>query len=237
MPEPQRAQGTNSPSVVTSEPTSTGWLGRACHMRRPHQLTERWLQTLATAGALVALASTACGSTSAADTSGPIPTPVTADSVRLALDNSTMKSAHFKVTGTLIVKGNYLPVTGDGIVQLRPREAFKINMNVQTYTSLGVLKMQAVTIGGRAYTKLGSGHWTSKPSTSSPTSITTYVGEETINGTPVWHARSGTKANTYDAWIRESDGYMVKISLAQATGNMSMTFDTYNKSPLIVKPA
>ncbi len=205
-------------------------------MKRPNDVTERWLRTLATAGALVALASTACGSPSSADTPGPTPTPVTADSVRLAFDNSTMKSAHFKVTGTLIVKGYYLPVTGDGVVQLRPREAFKINMNVQTYTSLGVLKMQAVTIGGRAYTKLGSGHWTSKPSTSSPTSITTYVGEEIMNGTPVWHARSGTKANTYDAWIRESDGYMVKISLAQAVGNLTMTFDTYNKSPVIVKP-
>ena len=30
---------------------------------------------------------------------------------------------------------------------------------------------------------------------------------------------------------------MVKISLAQATGNLSMTFDSYNKSPVIVKPA
>ena len=206
-------------------------------MRQPLHVTERWLRTLATAGALVALASTACGSPSAADTPGPTPTPVTADSVRLAFDNSTMKSAHFKVTGTLIVKGNYLPVTGDGVVQLRPSEAFKINMSVQTYTSLGVLKMQSVSIGGRDYTKLGTGHWTSKPSTSSPTSLTTYVGEEIMNGTPVWHVRSGTNANTYDAWIRESDGYMVKISLAQAVGNLTMTFDTYNKSPVIVKPA
>jgi len=57
-----------------------------------------------------------------------------------------------------------------------------------------------------------------------------------MNGTPVWHARSSTTASAYDAWIRESDGYMVKISLAQATGNLSMTFDSYNKSPVITKP-
>jgi hypothetical protein len=204
-------------------------------MRRQHDVTERWLRALAMAGALMALA-TACGSPSSAEAPGPSPTPVTADSVRLAFDNSTMKSAHFKVTGTLIVKGNYLPVTGDGVVQLRPREAFKINMNVQTYTSLGVLKMQSVSVGGRDYTKLGTGKWTSTPTTSSPTSLTSYVGEEIMNGTPVWHARSGAKGSIYDAWIRESDGYMVKISLAQATGNLTMSFDTYNKSPLIVKP-
>lgn len=194
------------------------------------------MRTLATAGAFVALASTACGSPSAAHTPGPTPIPITAGSVRLAVDNSTMKSAHFKVTGTLIVKGNYLPVTGDGVVQVRPREAFKMNLNVQTYTSLGVLKMQAVTVGGRDYTKFGSAKWTSKPSTSSPTTLTTYVGEEIMNGAPVWHARSGTAASTYDVWVREFDGYIVKISLAQATGKLTMTFDSYNTSPVIVKP-
>jgi hypothetical protein len=204
-------------------------------MRQPHNLRERCRRTLATGGALVALAITACGS-SVADTPGPTPTPITADSVRLAFDNSTMKSAHFKVKGTLIVKGNYLPVTGDGVVQLRPREAFKTNLSVQTYTSLGVLKIQEVTIGGRDYTRLGTGHWTSKPSTTSPTTLTSYVGEEIMNGTPVWHARSAAAASTYDVWVRESDGYMVKLSLAQATGNLSMTFDSYNKSPVIVKP-
>jgi hypothetical protein len=193
----------------------------------------RW--TLATTCTLVVLATTACGS-SVAGTPGPTPSPITADSVRAAFDNSKMKSAHFKLQGTLIKKPSYYPVTGDGVIQLAPREAFQMNLRVQTYASLGVLKIQEVTIGGKDYTRVGTGAWSSKPASDSPTMLTSYMGEETLAGTNVWHARSTAVHSTYDVWVRESDGYIVQLALAGTTGNFTMTFDSYNKSPVIRIP-
>jgi hypothetical protein len=204
-------------------------------MSQTQNMRERYRRTLATAGAVVALATAACGS-AVAGSSGPANTPVTTDSVRAAVDHSTMKSAHFKVHGTMIVKRNYLPVTGDGVIQITPREAFRMNLSVQTYTSAGVLKFQAVTIGGRDYTRLGTGAWTSKPSKNSPTKFTSYMGEEILAGTSVWHARAATAGSTFDIWVRESDGYVVQLLFSSTTGDFTMAFDSYNKSPVITKP-
>ena len=204
-------------------------------MSQPENMRERCRWILGTSGAVVALATAACGS-AAAGSSGPTSTPVTADSVRTALDHSTMKSAHFKVHGTMIVKRNYLPVTGDGVIQITPREAFRMNLSIQTYTSLGVLKYQAVTIAGRDYTRAGNGAWTSKPSKSSPTTFTSYVGEETLAGKSVWHTRAASAGSTFDIWVRESDAYIVQLAFSGTSGDFTMTFDSYNKSPVITKP-
>src|SRR2546426_2796968 len=132
---------------------------------------------LATAGAVIALAAAACGS-SVADTPGPPSSPVTADTVRAAFDNSTMKNAHFNLSGTVIKKPSYYPVTGDGVLQRSPREALLMNLRVQTYTSMGVLKIQEVTIGGKRYTRVRTGPWPSPRTTDSAVAPTTYVGEE-----------------------------------------------------------
>jgi hypothetical protein len=64
---------------------------------------------MATAGVIVTLAAAACGS-DVAGTTGPTPTPVTADTVRAAFDTSTMKNAHFRLHGTFIVKRHRVPV-------------------------------------------------------------------------------------------------------------------------------
>jgi hypothetical protein len=200
-------------------------------MKRTHRIG----RLLALAGIVMTLTAAACGS-DVPGTAGPTPTPVTADTVRAAFDSSTMKNAHFKLHGTLIIKRNYFPVTGDGVLQLLPREALSMTFRVQTYSSLGVLKAQEVTIGGRMYTRFGSGAWTSKPTTSSPTAIATYVGEEIMSAIAVWHVRSTSTADTTDMWIRESDGYIVQLVDASKSGTLTMEFDTYNKSRAIAKP-
>ena len=81
-------------------------------------------------GAGLVLAIVACG-TDVAGTPGPTPTPVTADTVRAAFDSSTMKNAHFRLHGTFIVKRNYFPLTGDGVLQLAPREAVAMTFRIQ----------------------------------------------------------------------------------------------------------
>jgi hypothetical protein len=190
---------------------------------------------MATAGVIVTLAAAACGS-DVAGTTGPTPTPVTADTVRAAFGTSTMKNAHFRLHGTFIVKRNYFPLTGDGVFQLAPREAVSMTFRIQTYSSQGAIKFQVVSIGGRSYLRVGSGRWTSKPSTGSMVTITTYVGEEIISGNAVWHVRSVSGSDTDDIWIREADAYIVQLVDISPSGTMTMDFDTYNKSRAIAKP-
>jgi len=154
----------------------------------------------------------------------------------MAFSNSTMKNAHFRLHGTFIVKRNYFPLTGDGVLQLAPREAVAMTFRIQTYSSQGVLKFQIVTVGGRAYLRVGSGRWTSKPSTGSMVTITSYVGEEIMSGTAVWHVRSVSGGDTNDIWIREADAYIVQLVDVSTSGTMTMDFDSYNKSRAIAKP-
>lgn len=195
---------------------------------------DSYQRRLAIAGALVALAATACGSP-VAGASSPTPGPVTADSIRAAFDNSTMANAHFTLHGTLIKQRVYYPVSGEGILQLAPREALQMSIRVQTYTA-GVLRIQEVTIGGFLYTRIGTGKWTSKPTSDSPIALTSYVGEEIMSGAAVWHARSTAGSSTYDLWVRESDGYIVQIVYASKTGHFTMTFDYYNQDREIAVP-
>jgi hypothetical protein len=203
-------------------------------MRQPHRGEDLYRRTLAIACAVVALVSTACGSP-VAGASNPTPGPVTADSIRAALGNSTMANGHFVMHGTIIKSRVYYPVSGEGILQLTPREALQMTTRIQTYAT-GVFKMQEVTIGGFLYTRIGSGRWTSKPSSSSLIAITSYVGEEISDGAAVWHARSTAASTTYDVWIRESDGYIVRIVYANKTGKVTMTFDSYNLNREIAAP-
>ncbi len=168
----------------------------------------------------------------------PSPSPVTAASVRAAVDNSSMDNAHFRVTGTLGIQGSHYPVTGDGVLEKNPTTALSLNLTVKTNTRAGNVTVQEVEIGGMIYTRTGNGQWTSAPETStfSPTAPTTYVGEEDIGGTTSWHARSADKGSTYDIWVRETDGYIVYLSFTDSKSMLTMNFDTYNQSALITVP-
>ena len=55
-----------------------------------------------------------------------------------------------------------------------------MNLNVQTYSSLGVLKIQEIAIGTRLFIRVGKGKWTQKRESASPTTPTVYVGQEII---------------------------------------------------------
>ena len=204
-------------------------------MTRPHRGQELYRRALAIAGAVVALASTSCGSPVAV-ASNPTPGPVTADSVRTALSSSTMDNAHFKLHGTLIKRRTYYPYTGDGVLQLRPVEALLMNVSLQTYSGHGATRSQNITIDGRVYTRTGTGKWSSTPTTISPTAVTSYVGEEIMDGKAVWHARTEAGRTVYDLWIRESDAYLVQMKYSGPSGTYTMIFDSYNTSRAIAKP-
>jgi hypothetical protein len=229
------------PPSAFSELSRPATAGSVCldktktQMTRPRGGQELYRRALAVAGALVALASTACGSP-AAGASSTTAGPVTADSIRSAFQNSTMDNAHFTLHGTVIKNRTYYPITGDGVLQLRPVEALALNVNLQTYIGRGTAKMQELIIDGKIYTRNGTAKWTAQPTTLSPTAITSYEGEEIMSGVAVWHARTTITRTTYDLWIRESDSYILQIKYAGVAGTYTMTFDSYNKSREIAAP-
>ena len=190
-------------------------------------------RALVTAALGLLAVTTACGGALFGNV--PSPSPVTAATVRAAVDNSTMENAHFRVTGTLGIQGNHFPLSGDGVLQRGPTPALSLNLTVQGNTNITV---QEVVIGGNTYSRTGNGKWKSVPDTStiSPTAPTTYVGEEVIAGTMTWHASTAEKGSTYDIWVRETDGYIVFIQFTDPASALTMNFDTYNKSPVITAP-
>lgn len=192
--------------------------------------------SLVIAAGAVLLTASACGG--ALFGSVPSPTPVTAASVRAAVDNSTMKNAHFRVTGTINTSsGQHLLVSGDGVLQKSPDSAIEMTLNVQGGAGGRTVVIEEVSVDGRDYSRVDSGKWTSKPeSSTSPTVPDKYIGEETIAGTLTWHAQSSASGQTYDIWVRESDGYIAYLQFTDPSSVLAMTFDSYNQSPAITAP-
>jgi hypothetical protein len=206
-------------------------------MRESHRGQKLYRRTLAMAGAALVLAMVACGSPVAGAPVASPSGPVTADSIRAAFTNSTMDSGHFRLHGTLIKNRVYFPVNGNGVLQLRPTEALLVNLSIQTFGTPPLLKGTEITIGGKFYSRLGAGHWSSKAAShGSMVTISTYVGEEIISGAGVWHTHSVDGKNTTDIWIRESDGYIVQLKFAGTSGSYTMDFFSFNKNPIIVAP-
>ena len=206
-------------------------------MRKAPYVRESYRRILATAGFVVALATTACGVPAAgAVPTSPTPGPVTADSVSAAFGNSTMDNGHFKLHGTFIKNRVYFPVTGDGVLQLRPQEALAMNLSIQTFGSQGTLKIQEIAMGTRLFIRVGKGKWGQKRESASPTAPSTYLGEQIISGVALWHTRSSSGSSSFDLWIRETDGYPVQLQYASTSGTLTMNFNLYNKSPVIKAP-
>lgn len=195
-------------------------------------------RALVTASCVLAIFISACGGVLFG--SVPSPSPVTVDLVRKALDNSTMQNGHFNVTGTLTGPDlNHYHISGDGVLQKSPTTALEVNLTIPVNTQGGTGQLREIVIGGRVYTQLGSGKWTSTPETSdsSPTTPTKYVGEELIGSTMTWHASSSSADGvTFDIFVRETDGYIVFMLWTDPKTAFSMNFDTYNKSAVITAP-
>jgi outer membrane lipoprotein-sorting protein len=182
----------------------------------------------------VASMATACGGGA-----GSPPGPPTAKSVAAALKSSSMRNGHFNMRATLANGANRYNATGTGTIQIKPKYGLKANLQVETGTILGTLGLNEIVVDGQQYTQIGTGAWTSQPdkSGSSITNPSRYVGEDIVNGTRAWHVQTQDAGATTDAWVRESDGYLVKMQYAGTDGSAwTLDFDSYNSGGPIVAP-
>jgi hypothetical protein len=150
---------------------------------------------------------------------------------------STMSDGHFKVAAVVIDGANHTNGSGDGVFVLKGKTGFKLNFQI----SAGLLNVgvDLYEVGGKQYKRIGTGPWTITPDTASPASrgAPSYVGESQIGSDKAWHIRFKETGTTYDEWVRESDGYLVKYAWQFDAGSFTIDFDQFNIGAEVTAPS
>lgn len=157
---------------------------------------------------------------------------------------SSLRDAHFQVTGKITDNGVTLQLVGDGALVYKPKLAgrFKFQTNVGGQTVV----IEEISVDGVNYgLSPASAKWSATssatgidPSAFSGATDQKYLGEETLPQGKAWHASAKDKdGNAFDAYIRESDGYPIKYVETQTGGqNITLTFDRYNSGETVAPP-
>lgn len=157
---------------------------------------------------------------------------------------STLKDAHFTVTGTIVDNGVTLKLIGDGALVYKPKPEGRFKF--QTTVGGQTVSIEEISLDGTNYGRTPSSpKWVATQSSTGidPTAFAgasdqKYVGEEDLPQGKVWHASAKDKdGNAFDAYIRESDGYPIKYVETQSGGqNITLNFDRYNAGETITAP-
>ena len=158
--------------------------------------------------------------------------------------HASLKDAHFIVTGKFTEQGVSVDLAGDGDLVYKAPGAGRFTF--QTTVAGRKISYEDISINGKDYTfsDPGTGKWTSRTTTSGlgPASFSgasdfKYVGEENLARGKAWHATAKDKdGNAFEGWIRESDGYPLKILVAQQSNALTLTFDKFNVGVTISPP-
>jgi hypothetical protein len=174
----------------------------------------------------------------------PLGPPSPQDILAKPVHSSSLKDAHFLVTGKFTNNGSTVGLSGDGALLYKSPGAGRFKF--QTTVAGQQVSFEDISVNGTDYTLTvpGNSKWVAKASTSGlgPSSFTgvstfKYVGEESLPGGKAWHASANDKdGNPFDAWIRESDGYPLKYVITQQGNSLTLTFDKYNTGVAITPP-
>lgn len=152
---------------------------------------------------------------------------------------SSMQDGHFKVTAVIVNGATHTNGLGDGVLVLKGKTGIKLNVQI----SAGLLNVgvDLIAVGGKEYERIGNGGWSVTPDSATPGNAShgapTYVGESQIGSDKAWHIRSKQSGTTYDEWVRETDGYLVKYAWQSETGSFTMDFDQFNIGTDITAPS
>jgi hypothetical protein len=174
----------------------------------------------------------------------PLGPPKPQDILAKPVHASSLKDAHFLVTGKFSNNGATVGLAGDGALLYKPPGAGRFKF--QTTVAGQQVSFEDISVNGTDYTLTvpGNGKWVAKASSSGlgPNSFTgesafKYVGEESLPSGKAWHASAKDKdGNPFDGWIRESDGYPLKYVITQQGNSLTLTFDKYNTGVTIAPP-
>jgi len=173
----------------------------------------------------------------------PLGPPSPQDILAKPVHASSLKDAHFIVSGKFTDQGKTVALAGDGaLVYASGSGRFKF----QTTVAGQQVSFEDISVNGTDYSMTipGSGKWVARPSATAlgPTSFTgaadfKYVAEESLPQGKAWHASAKDKdGNPFDGWIRESDGYPIRYVITQQGNTLTLTFDKYNTGEKIAPP-
>jgi hypothetical protein len=169
-------------------------------------------------------------------------TPPTPSEILAKPGQSTMNDGHFKITGHVTSGAYTIDVTGDGVMVLKPKYA--LSMHFQGSLGQIPFAVQEIEINGTSYSRVGSDKWTEAEAkgevgNTSGATGTRLAGDESLAVGKSWHLRAvSSSGQPFDAWVRESDGYLAKYSGTTDTGSISIEFDRYNtNAPVSAPPA
>ncbi len=156
---------------------------------------------------------------------------------------SSMKDGHFTVKAHLTSGAIAVDMTGDGTMVLKPKYA--VSFNLQGSVGQLPIAVDEIVVDGNSYSRIGSQKWSESTSQSEPGSTISsaknpkLIAEDSLQQGKSWHiqATDSTSNQQFDAWVRESDGYLVKYSGSLSTGTISLEFDKYNTGATITAPA
>jgi hypothetical protein len=136
-------------------------------------------------------------------------------------DQSSLRDAHFTLTAHIATGSVTFDGTGDGLIQQKPQKA--IHFRLQAVISGQSFTFEQIQVGGKEYDLAPDNpKWVEKPiSGSAPNDFSgtnpRYLGEETLPTGKAWHVRATDASGTpFELWVRESDGYPLKYSTAEA---------------------
>jgi len=158
----------------------------------------------------------------------PTPTPAAAE-ILLKPASSTMKDMHFTATVHAITDTQTLTLTGLGDMVVKPYSAF--HFRVQGMANGTSVSEEVITRNGTDYVRQGS-KFNASPSTQT-SDVNTWqtataavlVGEEALPAGRAWHVKARAKpGNPFEAWIRVSDGYLLRYLASSNTGRTSFDY-------------
>ena len=176
-----------------------------------------------------------------------VPTPLAPPSAKEVLakpQQSSLKEAHFKVTGKIADNNATIDIVGDGAFVYKPKLAGRFQFTTTVSGQTATIK--EISVNGMNYGLTpASPKWVASPSTMgidpnafAGKSDQKYIGEENLPQGKAWHVTAKDDGgNAFDAYIRESDGYPIKYVETQGGGqNITLTFDQYNTGEMIAAP-
>jgi hypothetical protein len=159
-----------------------------------------------------------------------------------------LRDAHFSLVESVPAPPSTHTATGSGILTLHP---LAISWSEVADPPLDPGRFEFTSLAGADYSRVtfapGTGPWHSTPSTwvlSNPTVWPTLLlprllGSPSLNHQATWHvqADSTNPASTVDLWVRQSDGYPLKLVTVDPDGTSFVyIFSSFNSGATIRAP-
>lgn len=186
------------------------------------------------------------GPSSGAPASSPIVTPTptpSAAEILMKPARSTMKDMHFTASVRATTGGKTVELTGEGDMVVRG-SAF--HFKVQGIAGGTALSEEVITRDGTDYVRQGGQKFKASPS-SQASDVNTWqeatdvamLGEEELPTGKAWHIKATSRqGNPFEAWIRKSDGYLLRYFATSKSGNTTFAYSmvTFNTGVTIEAP-